>query len=226
MLVLALDTTTKGGSCALARLDVVLHERPGDPGQPHDRRLPHDLIALLEDADVAIDEVDAYAVATGPGSFTGLRIGIATMQGLAFAADKPLLGVSAFDALARQAGARGRVATWIEAWRGDVYAALYEEGREVEPPSVQSPAALLPRLRGMPTMFTGDAADLHRAVILDALGADARIADPASPPLAGLIAVMAGDLARAGHRPPPHAVRPVYVRRPDPEPARDARPVR
>src|SRR5688572_8641198 len=100
MLVLALDTTTRSLSCALARDGVVLREEGGDTGREHASRLPADLMMLLAHSNVTLPEVDAYAVAIGPGSFTGLRIGIATMQGLAFATGKPLIGVSGFDALA------------------------------------------------------------------------------------------------------------------------------
>src|SRR6266508_280794 len=99
MLVLALDTTTRGGSCALARERAVLREEGSDATQPPAARLPGELIALLEHEDVTLADVDIFAVATGPGSFTGLRIGIATMQGLAVAMGKPLIGISAFDAL-------------------------------------------------------------------------------------------------------------------------------
>src|SRR5688500_6502451 len=129
MLVLALDTTTRAGSCAVARDGVVLRERGGDPDRPHDTRMPGDLMTLLEEERITLPDIDVFAVATGPGSFTGLRVGIATMQGLAFAEGKPLIGVSAFDALARLAVAPGpgaQVATWVDAWRGEVYAALYE----------------------------------------------------------------------------------------------------
>ena len=225
MLVLALDTTTRAGSCAVARDGEVLRERAGDPDRLHDVRLPGDLMALLEEVGVALDDIDVFAVATGPGSFTGLRIGIATMQGLAFAAGKPLIGVSAFDALARLAVAT-RVATWVEAWRGEVYAALYEDGVEVEPATVEHPDRLLERLsaqRGI--VFIGGGAQTHRDAILAALGDGARIAEPVAPLLAGTIALMAGESARAGHQPPPHAIRPLYVRRPDAGAASDARPV-
>ena len=231
VLVLALDTTTRGGSCALARDDAVVRERAGDVSQPHDARLPRDLMTLLSDAQVALDEIDVYAVATGPGSFTGLRIGIATMQGLAFAAGKPLIGISAFDALAHRARAAdatsARIATWIDAWRGEVYAALYEDGGEIEAPTVEQVETVLARLRQAPTplMFIGDAADMYRDTIVNVLGDSARIAEPASPLLAGTIARLGMQAARAGQLPPPHAVRPLYVRRPDAELARDARPV-
>jgi tRNA threonylcarbamoyladenosine biosynthesis protein TsaB len=225
MLVLALDTTTKGGSCAIARDGVVLRERPGDGTRVPDTRLPGDLMMLLDETGMALREIDVFAVATGPGSFTGLRVGIATMQGVAFAEGKPLIGVSAFDALARMAHGSPRVATWIEAWRGEVYAALYEDGIETQPPTIAAPAALLARLRGTRTRFIGDGAGAHRDLILAALGTDAEIGDPAAPVLAGTMARVATEMADAGHRPAPHSIRPLYVRRPDAEPARDPRPV-
>jgi tRNA threonylcarbamoyladenosine biosynthesis protein TsaB len=233
MLVLGLDTTTRAGSCALARDGVVLRERASDATRPQASRLPGELMALLDQEAVALRDIDLFAVATGPGSFTGLRVGIATMQGLAFAAGKPLIGVSALDALAvhgaRAAGERGMVATWVDAWRGEVYAALYEDGREVDPPIVDAPPAILARLRPPergprnPIVLIGDGVEAHAAIIRDTLHDRAAIAEPTAPLLAGTIAVLATDAARGGHMPPPHAVRPLYVRRTDAELARDAR---
>ncbi len=225
VLCLALDTTTPGGSCAVARDGIVLRVLAGDRTRPHDARLPRDLMTVLEDAQAALDEIDVYAVATGPGSFTGLRIGIATMQGLAFAAGRPLIGISGFDALARAAGPAPSVATWVDAWRGEVFAARYERQLEVERPSVEPPAALLTRIPA-PTLFIGDGASAYADVILRTLGESARLAEPPAPPLAGTIAQMALEAAAAGQRPGPDAIRPLYVRRPDAELARDARPVR
>ena len=221
MLVLALDTTTRGGSCALLDDDVVVREQGGDPVRSHAERLPGDLIALLEGTGRSPDDVDVYAVAIGPGSFTGLRVGIATMQGLAFATGKPLIGASALDALAQIARAP-RVATWVDAWRGEVYAALYEDGREVESPSVERPQTVLARLDDRPTLFIGDGAASYADAIRRVLPS-ATIAEPALPLLASMIARLAGDEASAGHRPSPHAIRALYVRRPDAEVARNAR---
>jgi tRNA threonylcarbamoyladenosine biosynthesis protein TsaB len=231
---LSLDTTTPGGSCAVARDGVVIHELRGDRDRPHDARLPGDLMALLADTRLGLRDIELYAVATGPGSFTGLRIGIATMQGLAFAAEKPLIGVSGFDALARTArvgrasptAQRGpAVATWVDAWRGEVFAARYEGDVEVEPPSVEKPDAVLARIAA-PTLFVGDAVPIYGDVILRACGDRALFAEPPAPPLAGTIAQLATEQARTGYRPAPDDIRPLYIRRPDAERARDARPVR
>ena len=220
MLILSLDTTTSAGSAALVRDGRVVREEPGDRTRPQAARLPGELAALVDRAGVTLAEVDGFAVGTGPGSFTGLRVGIATMQGLAMATGRPLVGVSGFDALARLAGA-ARVATWVDAWRGEVYAALYEHGREVDPPVVARPDALLGRLTGGPVLFTGDGAVLHHDVIHAALGDRARFAEPVTPFLAGAIGEMAAEAFQAGHRPPPDAIRPLYVRRPDVELAKD-----
>lgn len=220
MLILSLDTTTSAGSVALVRDGRVVREEPGDRSRPQAARLPGELAALVDRTGVALAQIDGFAVGTGPGSFTGLRVGIATMQGLAMAMGKPLFGVSGFDALARLADA-ARVATWVDAWRGEVYAALYEDGREVDGPVVARPHALLGRLTGGPVLFTGDGAVIHRDGILAALGDRARFAEPVAPLLAGAMGEMAAEAFQAGHRPPPDAIRPLYVRRPDAELARD-----
>jgi tRNA threonylcarbamoyladenosine biosynthesis protein TsaB len=220
MRVLALDTTTAGGSCAIARDGVVLIEHATASAE-YAARLPGDLMALLDRAAVTLDDIEVFAVATGPGSFTGLRIGIATMQGLAFAGKRPLIGVSTFDALAHRANAP-RTATWIDAWRGEVYSALYEGGETAGEPSVERPEHVIARLGGS-THFIGDGVAAYRELIERQLGAAATIADPPAPPLAGTIALLAALEARRGFAPPPHAIRPLYVRRSDAELVRDAR---
>ncbi|MBI2188327.1 MAG: tRNA (adenosine(37)-N6)-threonylcarbamoyltransferase complex dimerization subunit type 1 TsaB [Acidobacteria bacterium] len=227
MLILALDTTTTAGSCALVGDGSVIEEAPSDPGRPQAARLPGELAALLERAGLTLAQIDACAVGIGPGSFTGLRVGIATMQGLAMATGTPLFGVSALDALARIAfGGSDRtrpthVATWVDAWRGEVYATLYEAGRQVEPPTVTRPEVLLGRLPDGVTLFIGDGAVLHADVVRTTLGDRARFADPVTPMLAGAMGVIAAEAFVAGDRPAPDAIRPLYVRRPDAELARD-----
>jgi tRNA threonylcarbamoyladenosine biosynthesis protein TsaB len=242
VLILSLDTTTKAASCAVARNGVVLNEEPIDPTRQLALQLPGALRDILDLSAIALEEVDAFAVATGPGSFTGLRIGIATMQGLAFGQGKPLIGISGLTALravASPAFLGSRIATWVDAWRGDVYAALFEDGRQMGEPVVANPVELLDALVSPQRMtsiertsagfdnditFIGDGAETYKDLIVSRLGHAARIADPVAPLLAGVIGVLATIDYTKGHRPPPHAVRPLYVRRPDAELAREVGP--
>lgn len=102
MRVLALDTTTRAGSVALIENDRVVAEQSGDPTRSHAERLPTDLLNLLAANGCAMSDIDLFAVAAGPGSFTGLRIGIATIQGLAFVTGQRIVPVSILEALAQE----------------------------------------------------------------------------------------------------------------------------
>ena len=224
MLLLSLDTTTPKASCAVARDGVVINEEPIDAARQLALQLPGALRDILDLSGVGLDEVDAFAVATGPGSFTGLRIGIATMQGLAFGTGKPLIGMSGFAALravASPAFLGSRIAAWVDAWRGDVYATLFEDGRAIEDAVVAKPSDLLDQLapRGFANdvLFIGDGAETYRDLIMSRLGHVARIADPSTPLLAAVIAMLATIEYKNGHRPAPRAIRPIYVRRSDAE---------
>jgi tRNA threonylcarbamoyladenosine biosynthesis protein TsaB len=100
MLILALDTSSATGSAAIVRDGEIVVERLGDPARTHGERLPHELMTVLRVADTPLDHIDRFAVSIGPGSFTGLRVGIATMQGLSLARGKLVTPVSSFEALA------------------------------------------------------------------------------------------------------------------------------
>ncbi len=129
MIVLALETATRDGSVALARDGAVIAHARGDGSRPHAARLPGDALALLGPAGLTLGDVDVFAVCLGPGAFTGLRVGIASAQGLAFATARPIVGVSALDALG-VAALEGRelsavAGVWMDAARGEVFAARY-----------------------------------------------------------------------------------------------------
>jgi tRNA threonylcarbamoyladenosine biosynthesis protein TsaB len=224
MLILSLDTTTPKASCAVARDGVILNEEPIDTSRQLALQLPGVLRDILDLSAAALEDIDAFAVATGPGSFTGLRIGIATMQGLAFGQGKPLIGISGLTALravASPAFLGSRIATWVDAWRGDVYAALFDDGLQMGDPIVARPDdlldALAPRGFANDVLFIGDGAETYRDLIVSRLGHAARVADPVVPLLAAVIAMLATIEYKNGHRPPPHAIRPIYVRRSDAE---------
>jgi len=234
MRVLALDTSTRAGSAALVEDDRVVDERSGDGARTHALRLPGEVVALAEANAWPLSGIDLYAVASGPGSFTGLRIGIATIQGLAFVHGRRVVGVPVLGALAHAASGDlppGTViAAWMDAHRRDVFTALYEVTgarpfsrarlTEVEGPRVGDPAATLTRWRTLalqwPAVFVGDGAVLYKADI--ALESPVcRVQPP--PSLAGAIGLLAVDQAADALE--PHAVRPLYVRRTDVERLRD-----
>lgn len=228
-MILALDTTTKSGSMAVVHDGVVRVERTGDPVVTFGERLPRELAILLDEAGVRIEDIDLYAVAAGPGSFTGLRVGIATIQGLAMARARRVVAVSALEALARAAtNAEHTIATWMDAQRGEVFAALYAaDGRDLLIPAVAAPPpVVVDAWGGTPAVrrpvFIGDGALRHREFLQKALGADVRVVEP--PPLAGLIGQIAAENpARADL---PHAIVPIYIRKSDAELARARRAAR
>jgi tRNA threonylcarbamoyladenosine biosynthesis protein TsaB len=230
MVILALDTTTRAGSVALARGATIVEAAAGDPGRTHGERLPAELLELLGRRGLSVTDVDVFAVAAGPGSCTGLRVGIATIQGLALVTRRPVAPVPALDALAAlAAGPAGALAAaWMDAQRGEVFAGLYEEGlvSVVAAPIVGAPEGVLDSWHthagGRPVVFAGDGAVRYRAVIESRLGRRAVIVDPV-PPLAPEIARMAGALAAAGRTVAPHAIVPIYIRRSDAELARERR---
>jgi tRNA threonylcarbamoyladenosine biosynthesis protein TsaB len=235
MLVLALDTTTRQGSVALAREGGVVAVYAGDAAITHGERLPGDLIRLLEGQDLRVADVDLFSVASGPGSLTGLRIGIATMQGFALANGKSLVGISALDAIddavqtsdektQQPSSLRvdNEVAIWMDAGRGQVFSARYRSGDVVEPALVDAPADILSRWlreRTRVTLFAGDGALAYRDLIRSVVP-DAQVVEPV-PPLAPSVARLAERYLNQHGPSEPDAIRPVYVRRSDVELARD-----
>jgi tRNA threonylcarbamoyl adenosine modification protein YeaZ len=250
VLVLALDSTTPRGSLALRLGDGSLHVRAIEASRSWAERLPGDVLDFLREHHLRPPDVEVFAVATGPGSLTGLRVGIATVQGFALATGRPVAGVSALDALAEHghrvledrasvvaaSGPAGQTAAapapiaigaWANAMRGEVFTALYA-GRPVaeaaeDPwrclagPEVGSPAAAAAgwqRLFGpRPIVVVGDVDDTAARALRDAFGQRAELHP--RPLLAPSIVSLALRRASRGALVTPHAVQPVYVRKPD-----------
>jgi tRNA threonylcarbamoyladenosine biosynthesis protein TsaB len=122
-LLLAVETATAAPSLALWRGDVLVAERAADPRRATAEALLPALDALLADAGVPLAAVEGFAVSIGPGSFTGLRIGVATVKGLAFGTDRRVVAVPTLAAIAGHAPGSAPVAAVLDARRGEVYAA-------------------------------------------------------------------------------------------------------
>ena len=127
MRILALETSARSISCAVTEDGAVLASAFQCTGLTHSRTLLPMVDAMLRNAEIARESVDLYAVSAGPGSFTGLRIGVSALKGLAWAADKPCVGVSTLYAMAQNlAHADALLVCAMDARRSQVYNALFE----------------------------------------------------------------------------------------------------
>lgn len=226
MRLVALDTTARAGSVALAIDGSVIEARTGDASRTHGERLPGEILDLLTAHGLRAADIDVFAVAAGPGSFTGLRVGIASIQGLALAHSRRVVAVSALDALAHIAARDRRSSTsltgaLVDAQRGEIFGALYRGKAEVAAPLVAAPRQAIAEwkalLAGVDVLAIGDGAARYRDVLEDAVGERVHFYAPLVPPLAPAIAEMAYALAASGATIAPHAIVPIYIRRPDAE---------
>jgi tRNA threonylcarbamoyladenosine biosynthesis protein TsaB len=183
MKILGVDTSTSWGSLGLIDDDEVIAEYALFREETHSARLVPAIQALLKEARLDLNEIDGMAVSLGPGSFTGLRVGLSTVKGLALAAEKPVVGVPTLDALASNLPFTPHlICPLLDARKGEVYTALYkdEEGRveRLTPYQVLSPTALLEQLPPQETVFLGYGVEVYRELIEERLGSMALFAPP------------------------------------------------
>ena len=225
MLILAFDTATPVGSVALVDAERTLVARYFDIGLQHSQRLFVEIDQVLALAEIDLDEVDGIAVSIGPGSFTGLRIGLSAAKGLCLAADRALVPVSTLEVLAaRLPYARYPVCAMLDARKGEVYAALYDNTagspQLLSQPRAVAPDALLEELAAEPTIYTGDGAYAYQARIaalgLCALLAPAHCARPEAGTLGRLaLTRLQTDPAHGLRGSQMAALEPQYLRKPD-----------
>ena len=167
MLILAFESSAKAASVALVEDGRLISQYSQCSGLTHSRTLLPMAEDMLKNAELSLDKVDLFAVAHGPGSFTGIRIGVSTVKGLAWAADKPCVGVSTLEAMAWHGlAAGGLVCPVMDARRSQVYNALFqvENGKPVrlceDRPIALSQLAEELRALNAPAFLIGDGAEL------------------------------------------------------------------
>ncbi|MDI9570263.1 MAG: tRNA (adenosine(37)-N6)-threonylcarbamoyltransferase complex dimerization subunit type 1 TsaB [Pseudomonadota bacterium] len=219
MKLLALDTSGKTVSVALMSDDATLGEVFFAVERHHSELLLPAVEHLLRGAGLPIDAIDLFACAIGPGSFTGLRIGVGTVKGLALAMDRPVVGVSTLEALAMNAaGLADQICPVIDAKRGQVYAGHYRSdaaGRltRLSADRLLAPEEIADRIEG-DAVFLGGGAVVYREIIDARRGGRTLFA----PPYLGRISAAAVGLVacrKAEHGEVAEAVQmtPVYLRR-------------
>jgi tRNA threonylcarbamoyladenosine biosynthesis protein TsaB len=211
--VLALDTTTRNGSAALLEDEDVRGEIRR-VAESHSSWVVAAIPQLTSAAGWAIRDLDGYAVAAGPGSFTGLRVGLSTVQGLALAAGRPCLGVTTLDALGWLGrGTADTVVALVDAFRDEVFYGRYDrEGRAAGESGVGKLERALAGLHGT-IAFLGGGARRYEAEIRSRYP-DAQLLE-GEPFLAVAVGRLALPRFRAGEGMAPAALRPVYIREAD-----------
>jgi tRNA threonylcarbamoyladenosine biosynthesis protein TsaB len=221
MVVLGVDTATADAVVGVCKDGEVVYEASVEPGPDGRPRHSQVLLGEIESAVEATggwDRVERIAVGIGPGSFTGLRIGIASARALAQAREIPVAPIGTLSALARGIGSHpsgaGRpVLPVLDARRGEAFAALIEDGKELWPPFVADPGELAKRVEelGRAPLAAGDGA-LRFARELEAAGA--MVAAPEDPihRVAGRHVCAVGEAAAEA---PLDQIQPLYLRPPD-----------
>lgn len=218
MIVLGLDAAGAGCGVAVRRDGWVVAARTEPMAQGHAVRLMPLVLEVLAEAGIAPGEIDLFGVTTGPGSFTGLRVGLAAVGGLALGAGRTIVGIPSFDAVLADLGpvAAGTVLVALDGRRAEPFARLFDAaGDPLGEPLCLPAAGLVALVPPGPLTLAGDGAHL----LLPALAgrADVHHAGPAAidPATVARLAEERADQAREG--PPP----PLYVRPPDAVPLAD-----
>lgn len=173
--ILSLETATIGGSISVARGAEVLATREGDAKVSHSNSLLADINGCLQESGLKLADIELFACASGPGSFTGLRIGIATLKALTATLDRPCVGVPTLNAIAQGAGQSNTTVALLPAGRGEVFAQMFSvsagELVELDSAAHLSPPKLIERYQGFANLvWTGPGALVQRALLQDYAG--------------------------------------------------------
>jgi tRNA threonylcarbamoyladenosine biosynthesis protein TsaB len=217
MRILAVDTTTPAGSVAVLEDERLLAEVGFILATTHSARLLGAVHHLLGALGLGIRNIDAFAVSPGPGSFTGLRIGLSTVKSLALASRKPIAAVSSLTALAaklRDTGP-GLVAPVLDAKKGEVYAALFDirdrRMAEIVAQGAYPPGSFVARLPRRTIRFIGNGLALCREAVVGKLE-DKALFPERSPFIAAEVGRLGYALLQSGKTASADTLEPLYFR--------------
>lgn len=216
MNLLTLDTSTNACSVAITAGETLVAEYMLNVTGRQSTRIMEAVDTVLHHAGMALQELDGFGVALGPGSFTGLRVGLATVKGLALATGKPVAGFSSLAMLAMNVPCSSiSVCPLFDARKKEVYAGLYRwEGGPVPvtPDRVIPPAAFVETFSD-PVIFVGEGAVTYRSLIIERLGERASFAPfTCNQPSAAKGALLALRAFARGETIPLHSLVPAYIR--------------
>ncbi len=223
MRILAIETSTMlGGVSVMGETEGLIAEARLNVKSTHSERLMTEVDHVLKQAGISMLGIDVFGVAIGPGSFTGLRIGLSTVKGFSYATGKPIVSVPSLEALAWNFPYSALpVCTMFDARKKEVYAAVFrwkDSGFEkVMVETSLNPYDLLKSIEG-PTLFAGEGADLYRGVITEVAGDNAifppqqlMVPSPTNVACLGLKKAREGDFSE------PIGLVPLYIRKSEAE---------
>ena len=232
MKILAIETSTMlGGIAIMDDLSGLIAEVRLNVKSTHSERLMTEIAHVLKQAELKVSDIDVFAIAIGPGSFTGLRIGLSTVKGFSYATGKPIVSVPTLEALAWNFPyCRHPVCTMLDARKKEVYAALFkwEDGgfiKLIDEVSIKVDRVLedIKLSSDKRVVFTGEGAILYRDKIIEVMGNKAIFASPEKiVPSPANVASIGIKKAIKGEFSEPVSLVPFYIRRSEAELKRDA----
>ena len=223
MIVLSIDSSSKVATVALLNDDTLLGEYVINDKREHSVLLMPMIENLLKDCELTINDIDGFVVSKGPGSFTGLRIGMATVKGLSFGANKPYISLSSLDGLAYSLSYfNGIICPIMDALRENVYTALYkhEDGEFkniMEPTPMELPDLLeMLKEKNEEVIFTGDGLLKHKEYIKVNFPNAKFASNHVSLTRASSIGELGLNLLKQGIKDDPNSA-PVYLKKPQAE---------
>jgi tRNA threonylcarbamoyladenosine biosynthesis protein TsaB len=224
LLILALDTATLVSSVALATADRLVAELTLQTKKTHSELLMTHIAQIIEMSGTTKEDLTAIAVSIGPGSFTGLRIGLSTAKALAYALQIPVIGVPTLAALAYACPFPGAMlAPMMDAQKGNIYEALFswQDGdlREIRPARIVALAPALAELAGMerPVVALGEGAVMYSEQIAKQAGSLVTAPPHIVMPRAGSVAMLGQKLLQDGVQHNVMSLEPLYIRRAEAE---------
>jgi tRNA threonylcarbamoyladenosine biosynthesis protein TsaB len=222
-LILSVETATLAGSIAVSRDSQILAQRVGKPEVSHSNTLLREIDEILSGQDLSVEDIDLFAVASGPGSFTGLRIGIATVKALASTLNRACLGIPTLEAITHSAGVSDATVALLPAGRGEVFVQMFSSSNgavtALDQAQHLSPVRAIDRYRGHARiLWAGEGAQLYSRLIDEARSAsDTWIISVPPTALAEHVALLASTRASEGLAQRAHSLKAIYVRPSDAE---------
>lgn len=223
MLVLGIDSSSNAATAAVVRDGEVLCEYTQNQKKTHSVKMLPMVEAMLSDLELSVSDIDVFACGIGPGSFTGVRIGGATVRGFADTLSKSCVAVTSLEALYDNVKHfDGTVISLVFARENECYTAIYEQGTEIVAPCVMTIDAIISYAKGKKCLFVGDGAVANRealSAVEGAVVADSRhnIISAGAIALIGYHRALSGDVGTSS------VIAPLYLRKSQAEREYDAK---